>query len=547
MRLALLLCCLGVSVAGLALAAPAEVRGTWLTTTGPNHISSGANTASVMSDLRDIGLNTVYIETWKQGYTNFPSATMQGLIGRDRSPFLGTTRDLVAETIVEAHRNEMNYIGWFEYGFASEFVGTTSTINTFNNPLTRTMATNGWLLRDQSGRYGNSTNGFAWMNPAVPQVRQLLIDITLESIAAYDLDGVQFDDRLAWPREFGWDTTTASLYFQETGRALPSNIDDSNFRNWRQDKVTLFAAELSAAVRAVRPDLHLSVSPSVTSFSDVNYNAEWPLWQNLGIFDEYAVQVYRDNIGSFNATMPAQVAQFSGGDLDQFVVGLRGNGTGANTPYADLEDMIEGSRNAGAAGHAIFYSKAVRDDYRTQLTAFYDVAGEGQADNPFFGPNHRPAPTVATASGFNRWSVDVPADGNYRILVNNGSRWIEVSGGWLPAGPRELTLFGASGVELLVDHREADLPDFNGNGEVDVADYTLWRDTLFSSTDLRADANGDRVVNQLDYDLWNAAFGRSTLSLATTIPEPTAFGLLGCLLVAVGGTARNRTVEQRHR
>lgn len=522
-----------------APAAPAEVRGTWLTTTGPDQIASGNFTPSVMSAVRDVGMNTVYVETWKRGYTNFPSATMDALVGRDRSPLLGSNRDLVAETIVEAHRNEMNYVGWFEYGFATDFVGTTSTIESFHTPLTQVAQSNGWLLQDQSGRYGNSSNGFTWMNPAVPEVRQLLIDITLEAIDAYDLDGIQFDDRLSWPREFGWDATTAALYFAETNRSLPANVNDSHFRNWRQDKVTLFAAELVAAIEAVRPDMHISVSPSVTNFSDVNFNAEWPLWQDLGLFDEYAVQVYRDNIGSFNATLPGQVAPFTDGvpsfdDREKLVVGLRGNGTGANTPYEDLEDMILASRASGAAGHSIFYGKAVAVDYNAELTAFYDVAGQGHADNPLFGPDNRPAPTVATSLGGNQWQIDVPADGNYRIIIQNGGRWIEVSRGFFPAGEREITQFAATGVEFLVDHRPVVLPDYSDNGIVDVADYTVWRDTLFSTTDLRADGNGDGVVNQLDYDLWSAAFGQ-VVSPAVSIPEPGACVLVLTMIATIAG------------
>ena len=515
---------------GSAQAATDEVRGVWLTTTGPDHITTGANTESVMSDLRDIGINTVYVETWKNGYTNFPSPTLASLTGSlDRSPFLGS-RDLVEETVIHAQRHEMNYIGWFEYGFAAEFVGNGG--NTFS-PMGRTARDNGWLLRDQAGQLGNASNGFAWMNPAVPEVRDFLIDITLEAVENYDLDGVQFDDRLAWPREFGWDSTTEALYFAETGLPLPTNINDSNFRNWRQSKVTLFAEELTAAVRAVRPDLQLSVSPSVTNFSDVNFNAEWPEWQDDGLFDEYAVQVYRDNFASFNSTLTGQTSQFTPGDLDEFVVGLRGNGTGANTPYADLEDMIERTRQINAAGHAIFYSKAVRDDYGTELTAFYDVAGEGHAANPFFGADNRRAPEVGTKGSGNAWDFNVSQSDSYRVVAKIGGIWREVSSGFFASGAQSINVANATEVELLVDRRPQDLPDFNLNGVVDAADYTIWRDTFASISDLRADANGDNFINGLDYDIWAGFFGQSNASASQAVPEPSAATalLLGWLLV----------------
>lgn len=524
----------------LLFAAQDEVRGTWLTTTGiEDHIRSGQKTASVMESLRDTGLNTVYVETWKNGYTNFPSTTLANLTGgTDRAFYLGTSRDLVQETLIEAHRNQLNYIGWFEYGFAAEFVG--SGGSPFSQ-LGQTAQNNGWLLEDQSGNYANSSNGFAWMNPAVPEVREFLIDLTLEAVNNYDLDGVQFDDRLAWPREFGWDATTAALYQQEMGRALPSNLDDVRFREWRQDKVTLFAQELTAAVTAARPDLQLSVSPSVTSFSDVNYNAEWPEWQDQGLFDEYAVQVYRSSTSSFNQTLPAQLAAFDPAQRDELVVGLRANGSGANTPYADLEEMIEITRQQGTSGHSIWYSKAVVDQYDDQLASFYDVATNGHAENSFFGDVRQP-PVVAAAAGSNLWSIDLPTAGGYKVIAQIGGDWREVSRGYFPAGERTLTLFNATEVEVLVDRRPIVLPDANGDGFVDAADYTVWRDTFASATDLRADFNGDEFVNAMDYDLWAAAYGQTQVAASASlveVPEPST------ILLAFFGVASLRAKCQR--
>ncbi|WP_197527417.1 family 10 glycosylhydrolase [Pirellulimonas nuda] len=529
-----------------ALAAPAEVRGTWLTTTGPDHIKSGANTGAVIADLRAIGLNTAYVETWKNGYSNFPSQTLSSLTGGpDRSTFLGS-RDLVQETLIQSHRNGMEYIGWFEYGFAAQFVGSGGVPS---NPLAVTMRDRGWLLRDASGQYGNSSNQFAWMNPAVPEVRRFLIDLTLEAVVRYDLDGVQFDDRLAWPKEFGWDSTTAALYLQETGRSLPTSVNDANFRAWRQSKVTLFASELTSAIEAARPGLHVSVAPSVTSFSDTEYNAPWPAWQNAGLFDEYAPQVYRDNINSFNATLGAQLAPFDPGQRDELVVGLRANGSGANTPYADLQAMIDRVRVEGAAGHSIWYSSAVRDLYGPQLSAYYDVAGQGQADNPFFGPGWRPPAVVGsqTAPGSGSWSFTVAQGGRYRIVAEKNGLWTELATASLGLGDADFQVAGATQVELLIDRRPLQTPDFNGDGLVDAADYTVWRDTLGSTLDLRADANGDLRIDGLDLDRWRLGFavaGRPGAP-ARSVPEPAAWVLTAVLIGARRRTTVAKTASVR--
>jgi hypothetical protein len=41
--------------------------------------------------------------------------------------------------------------------------------------------------------------------------------------------------------------------------------------------------------------------------------------------------------------------------------------------------------------------------------------------------------------------------------------------------------------------------DFNANGVIDQADYTLWRQTFGSTTNLLADGNGNGVVDAADY------------------------------------------------
>ncbi|MEX2172656.1 MAG: right-handed parallel beta-helix repeat-containing protein [Pirellulales bacterium] len=52
--------------------------------------------------------------------------------------------------------------------------------------------------------------------------------------------------------------------------------------------------------------------------------------------------------------------------------------------------------------------------------------------------------------------------------------------------------------------------DYNGDGAVNAADYTIWRDTLGSTTDLRANGNdSNSVIDAADYGVWTANFGET--------------------------------------
>ena len=71
-----------------------------------------------------------------------------------------------------------------------------------------------------------------------------------------------------------------------------------------------------------------------------------------------------------------------------------------------------------------------------------------------------------------------------------------------------------------------DIPgDFNDDDVVDAADYTIWRDTVGSTTDFRADADLNGVIDDVDYGIWADNYGISIVdaaSSASAVPEPSA-------------------------
>ena len=80
------------------------------------------------------------------------------------------------------------------------------------------------------------------------------------------------------------------------------------------------------------------------------------------------------------------------------------------------------------------------------------------------------------------------------------------------------------------------LGDYNSNGIVDAADYTLWRDSLGSTTNLAADGNGNGVIDSGDFDVWKANYGNHSGSGAgetAAVPEPMTLWMLLTGILAI--------------
>jgi hypothetical protein len=95
------------------------------------------------------------------------------------------------------------------------------------------------------------------------------------------------------------------------------------------------------------------------------------------------------------------------------------------------------------------------------------------------------------------------------------------------------TTLGA--VEFISDLIEG---DYNVDGVVDASDYILWRNTLSSTTDLRADGDGNGSIGSEDYLIWRGNYGSTggdaALLVPASVPEPATALMLG-LLATIGG------------
>lgn len=92
--------------------------------------------------------------------------------------------------------------------------------------------------------------------------------------------------------------------------------------------------------------------------------------------------------------------------------------------------------------------------------------------------------------------------------------------------------------------------DYNNDGIVDVADFTVFRDSFGSSSQLDADGSGNGVIDIQDYNLWASAYSNSDSSTASigfnagqAVPEPHSSLLAMMMLASISLATRSGCVR----
>ena len=265
-----------------------EVRGVWMTTSDMDILLDRDRLSGAMAQLAKLNFNTIYPVVWNSGYALHPSDVARR-VGSPQIYRGKQGQDPLKEIIYQGHRNGLSVMPWFEFGF---MVPESSEL---------ALAHPDWLSVKANGSVtANSAGGEnAWLNPLHPEVQKFLTDLVMEVVNKYDLDGIQFDDHMSLPRDFGYDRYTKALYKQETGKNVPPNSADQAWMRWRADKITEFIGDLHDAVKTRKPKTVFSISPNYHAFAYKFSLQDWLTWVRKDFVDEIVMQVYRDDFNSY--------------------------------------------------------------------------------------------------------------------------------------------------------------------------------------------------------------------------------------------------------
>ncbi|NBW94384.1 MAG: T9SS C-terminal target domain-containing protein [Bacteroidetes bacterium] len=380
-----------------------------------------------MRYLAENGFNVVYPVVWNGGYTLYPSSTLESVIGVDRDPAIGQ-RDVLQEVIIEAHRFGMEVIPWMEYGFAASF-------GQDGGPLLA--ARPEWAARTFIGSKVEK-NGFFWMSGLNPNVQQFILDLMSE-ILAYDVDGIQGDDRLpAMPVEGGYSDVVQQLYRGEHGgTGPPPDETDADWVQWRSDKLTAFAGTIHNHVKGIDANLKVVFSPSVWPWSRDNYLQDWPAWIANGHADivhpqlypppPRSVDAYRSLVHDMVGTTPGDFLGYIPSDQREGLFPGLLIKAGSDIVGADrVLAMLDTHRSLGLHGESFFFYEGLGAQNDFLANDLHAVWYGERAPLPDRLGDWRPVTTMLTpAPGTGAWTdlggIGPDTSGIYTALHGSGS------------------------------------------------------------------------------------------------------------------------------
>lgn len=279
-----------IMVAGNLLAAnpKREMRSSWLTTvwgidwpstTGTSESAQSAQKSqmtSYLDRLEALNMTGTCLQVRSMGDAMYPSkyAPWSSYISGTRGTDPGW--DPLAYFVEEAHKRGLEAYVWLNpYRWSS---GTSWSTDMDKE----------WQDKDMLIA-GTKSPEYITFNPALPETRELIVNVIKEILNTYAIDGVIFDDYF-YPSGGTSETSSAPDYDDYKASGTTMTIGD-----WRRANVNQMVKDCYDAIQALRPDVRFGISPAgVSSKSASDYGLSSPSSYGVTASDWQYAQIYSD-------------------------------------------------------------------------------------------------------------------------------------------------------------------------------------------------------------------------------------------------------------
>lgn len=326
-----------------------QTRGLWLR-------PKETNVEQVREHLQKIkatNINSIYLETWWDGHTAFPIDNPDTALNPIYQGF-----DVLKAYIDEGKKLGIEIHAWVE----NFYVGQNHVSPVYvNHP--------DWSMVSKQGDLYDDINGekFYFINPALPEAQDFVLNIYKELVQRYDVDGIHLDfarypDSGDYTNDFSYDTYTRNLFRQQYGED-PINIKpgDPLWEAWtkfRSGIINQFVGRIVKEVMPLRKDMKLTAAVW-PNYEDAPQKVlqETKAWVDNGYIDHLFHMSYVPD-PSLIVTDAKNSLQLANNRA--FV--SSGVGTFINLTKSVLAEQINQVNEAGVSGTALFEFESLFDN-----------------------------------------------------------------------------------------------------------------------------------------------------------------------------------------
>jgi uncharacterized lipoprotein YddW (UPF0748 family) len=192
----------------------------------------------MLDELQAMGMNAVFVQVRPSADSLYPSKLVPWSRFLEGEQGLAPDYDPLAFMIAETHRRGMEFHAWFN-PFRANTDTKTDTLASNHIALTNPE----WIVKS-----GN----LLYINPGIPEARKRIIDVVMEVVNNYDIDGVHLDDYFYPSNGVFDDDLTFATY-------NPNSIATKD--DWRRDNINQFVQQLGESIHLAKPGVQFGISP----------------------------------------------------------------------------------------------------------------------------------------------------------------------------------------------------------------------------------------------------------------------------------------------
>ena len=274
-----------------------EFKGVWLRPTE----KTASEIEKTLDRIKKYGIETVFLETYYQGKTIFPSQTFEKYgVQKQRNEYANADFDPLQVWIDEAHKRGLKIYIWFETFYAGNE-------NPMNNPLNVISVYPKWANVTKL-KYNSPTpvasisehNGY-FVDPANPEVQTYLLTLLEEIITRYKPDGINLD-YIRYPQSISakfsgyemsnWGYTEyARNEFKKSANIDPIDIKYGtpqwdSWAKYRQNKITSFVFKAKQLTAKYNIPLTAVIFPDRLKSMEVKMQ-DWKTWSDNNYIDGF--------------------------------------------------------------------------------------------------------------------------------------------------------------------------------------------------------------------------------------------------------------------